>query len=409
MCGGDRRHSVEMKQFTDFSFQMYTEIVFGRDMENRVGGLVKKYGGTKALLVYGGGSVKRSGLYGRVAASLNAAGIPFAELGGVQPNPLRSLVDRGYELALAEKADFLLGVGGGSSIDTAKGIALALANGGDYWQFYNGVPAEKMAPVGVIHTIAAAGSETSRSSVLVDDKTRQKKGFMWHPCRPVFAIMNPELTYTVPKYQTGAGVADIFAHTVLRYFTLASSALGDEYAEGTLRTVVKYGPVAVECPDDYEARSEIMLAGSFSHNDVTGIGRDGAKGGEHGLESQLSGYYDTAHGAGLAVVMPAWLQYIADNGSAGHVARIARFGVKVFGAEPDFTDVKATADEGLKRFRAWIKSIGMPLTLRELGIPAADLDAVIARCLNAWGGGPIPGFMPLGADAVAAIFKSCLE
>ena len=398
-----------MKQFTDFSFHMYTEIVFGKNTETQVAGLIKKYGGKKVLLVYGGGSIKRSGLYDTVVKALKDEGIPFAELGGVQPNPLRSLVDQGYKLALDENVDFLLGVGGGSAIDTAKGIALALANGGDYWQFYNGTPATKMAPVGVIHTIAAAGSETSRSSVLVDDATRQKKGFMWAPCRPVFAIMNPELTYTVSKYQTGAGAADIFAHTVSRYFTASASALGDEYGEATMRMVVKYGPKAIECPGDYEARAELMLAGSFSHNDLTGIGRDGARGGEHGLESQLSGFYNTAHGAGLAVVMPAWLQYIADRGGADQVARVARFGVKVFGADPDMSDIKATADDGLNRFRAWLRSIGMPLTLRELGAPKSDLDAIVKRCLDNFGGGPVPGYVPLDREAVAAIFASIAE
>jgi len=395
-----------MKRFTNFAFHMYTEIVFGKDTETQVADLVKKYGGTKVLFVYGGGSIKRSGLYDTVVKSLNDGGVPFVELGGVQPNPLRSLVDKGYKLALDENVDFFLGVGGGSAIDTAKGVALAMANDGDYWQFYNGKPAKKMAPVGVIHTIAAAGSETSRSSVLVDDVTRQKKGFLWDPCRPVFAIMNPELTYTVSKYQTGAGAADIFAHTVMRYFTAPASALGDAYAEGTLRTVVKYAPKAVECPDDYEARAELMLAGSFSHNDVTGIGRDGDKGGEHALESQLSGYYDTAHGAGLSVVMPAWLQYIADRGDPDHVARIAQFGIKVFGAAPDVFDIKAVADDGLNRFRAWLKSIGMPLTLKELGVPEADLEAVIERCLNSWNGGPMPGFMTLDKEAVRAIFTA---
>ena len=398
-----------MKTFTNFNFHMYTEIVFGKDTQAQVAELVKKHGGSKVMFVYGGGSIKRSGLYDTVVKSLDDGGIPFVELGGVKPNPLCSLVDKGYKLALAEKVDFMLGVGGGSAIDTAKGIALAIANDGEYWQFYNGTPATKMAPVGVIHTIAAAGSETSRSSVLVDDATRQKKGFLWAPCRPVFAIMNPELTYTVSKYQTGAGAADIFAHTVSRYFTAAASALGDEYAEGTMRTVVKYGPIAVECPGDYEARAELMLAGSFSHNDVTGIGRDAERGGEHGLESQLSGYYDTAHGAGLAVVMPAWLQYIADNGSADQVARVARFGVKVFGADPDMSDVKATADDGLRRFRSWIKSIGMPLTLRELGVPATDLGAVVDRCMDNWGGGPVAGYMPLDRGAVEAIFASVIE
>ena len=397
-----------MKKFTNFSYHMYTEIVFGKGVETQVADLVKKRGGNKVLLVYGGGSIKKSGLYDTVVNSMRDGGIPFTELGGVRPNPLRSLVDRGYGLAVSEGVDFLLGVGGGSAIDTAKGIALALANGGEYWQFYNGVPAIKMAPVGTINTIAAAGSENSRSSVLVDDNTRQKKGFLWAPCRPVFAIMNPELTYTVPAYQTGAGAADIFAHTASRYFTEASSSLGDEYCEGTFRTVIKYARKAMDFPNDYEARAELMLAGAFSHNDLTGIGRDGPRGGEHGLESQISGYYDVAHGAGLAAIMPAWLQYVAERGGEARAARVAQFGVNVFGARADLSDIGATARDGISRFRNWIKSIGMPLTLRELGIPQSDLDAVVDRCMNNWNGGPIPGFMPLDKDAVRAIFSSII-
>jgi alcohol dehydrogenase YqhD (iron-dependent ADH family) len=399
-----------MKTFTNFSFHMYTDILFGKDTEKEAGNMIRKHGGTRVMMVYGGGSIKKSGLYDRVVKSLNDAGISFIELGGVKPNPLRSLVDKGLKIAQDEKIDFLLGVGGGSTIDTAKGIALGLANNGEYWKFYNNVPAEKMAQVGTIHTIAAAGSETSASSVLVDDvETGRKRGFMWTPCRPVFAIMNPELTYTVSPYQTGAGSADIFAHTVMRYFINSSSHLGDEYCESTLRTVVKYAPIAIANPTDYEARSELMLAGSFSHNDLTGIGRSGPRGGEHGLESQLSGHYDTAHGAGLAAVMPAWLQYIVDHGPADKGARIAQFGVKVFGVEPDMADVKAVADEGLRRFRSWVKSIGMPLTLKELGIPQGDLQGVIDRCLDNLGGSLEGAFMDLDRDAVTAIFSSMVE
>lgn len=398
-----------MKEFTGFTFYMYTDMVFGKGTEARVANLIAKHGGTRVLFLYGEGSIKRSGLYDTVVNALDAGGIPFAELGGIQPNPLRSRVDEGYKLAVDSGADFVLAVGGGSVIDTAKGVALALANEGDYWQFYNRVPPERMAPVGTIHTIAASGSETSRSSVLVDDgPPRRKKSLLYEPCRPVFAIMDPELTYSVSAYQTGVGAADIFAHTVSRYFTAPSSALGDEYCEGTFRTVVKYGPIAIERPHDYEARAELMLAGAFSHNDLTGIGRDGPRGGEHGLESQISAYYNTAHGAGLAVIMPAWLQYIADHGDAAQVARVARFGVKVFGVDADLSDVRATACEGLARFRTWLKSLGMPLTLSELGVPKPDLDSVVQRCLDNWGGGPVPGYMPLGADAVRAIFESAL-
>jgi alcohol dehydrogenase YqhD (iron-dependent ADH family) len=400
-----------MKNFTPFSFNLYTDILFGKETEIEAAKMIRKYGGTKVMLVYGGGSIKKSGLFDRVVKSLKDGGLPFVELGGVQPNPRRSLVDKGLKIAQDEKVDFLLAVGGGSSIDTAKGIALGLANNGEYWKFYNGTPAEKMAPVGTIHTISAAGSETSRSSVLVDDLgTGQKRGFAWDPCRPVFAIMNPELTYSVSAYQTGAGSADIVAHTVGRYFYKGNpaSCLGDEYAAGTIRTVLKYAPLAIANPNDYEARAELMLAGSFSHNDLTGIGRSGPRGGEHGLESQLSGHYDTAHGAGIAAVMPAWLQYITDTGTPEQIARIAQFGVQAFSINPDMNDIKATADAGLRAFRTWIKSIGMPLTLKELGIPKAELPAVVKRCLNA-NNGAVPGFVDLDEKAVTAIFTSIVE
>jgi alcohol dehydrogenase YqhD (iron-dependent ADH family) len=400
-----------MKNFVNFSYHMYTEIVFGKGTEAETARLIRKYGGSRVMLVYGGGSIRKIGLYDRVVKSLNEAGIPFIELGGVQPNPRRSLVEKGLRLAREGKVDFLLGVGGGSTIDTAKAVALGLANDGEYWKFYNGTPAEKMAPVGTIHTISAAGSETSGSSVLVDDiDSGRKQSFMWTPCRPVFAIMNPELTYSVSAYQTGAGAADILAHTVSRYFFRDSpvSRLGDEFAEGLMRTVIRYGPAAIANPEDYEARAELMLAGSFSHNDTTGIGRSGSRGGEHALESQLSGYYDTAHGAGLAALMPAWLQYIADQGSPEQLARVAQFGVKVFGVSPDMADAKATADQGLRRFRAWIRSIGMPLTLKELGIPGEDLPALIKRCMDI-NKGLVPGFMELDTQAVTEIFTSIAE
>jgi alcohol dehydrogenase YqhD (iron-dependent ADH family) len=396
-----------MKNFVNFTFHMNTDMLFGKNTETEAGRMIRKHGGTKVMLVYGGGSIKKTGLYDRVMASLKEAALPFVELGGVQPNPRKALVEKGLKIAQDEKVDFLLAVGGGSSIDTAKAIALGLANNGDFWQFYCGAPVEKMGAVGAIHTISAAGSETSGSTVIRDENGR-KRGIMWTTCRPRFAIMNPELTYSVSPYQTGVGAADILAHTVNRYFCAPDSFLGDEYAEGTMRTVVKYGPLALAKPDDYEARAELMLAGTFSHNDLTGIGRSGPRGGEHALESQISGYYDTAHGAGLAVVMPAWLQYIADHGTPDQIARVAKFGVKVFGADPDLKDIKATAGEGLARFRTWLRSIGMPLTLKELGVPKEDLPAVVKRCME-HNNGQVPGFVELDAREVTEIFSSVLE
>jgi len=400
-----------MKNFTGYNLYFYTDILFGKGTETQAGKMIRKHNGTRVLLVYGGGSIKKNGLFDRVVKSLRDEKIPFVELGGVQPNPRRSFVEKGIKIAKDEKVDFLLAVGGGSAIDTAKAIGLALANNGEYWNFYTGTVPEKMAPVGTIHTISAAGSETSRSSVIKDDMdTGRKFGFNYDPCRPVFAIMNPELTYSVDAYQTGAGSVDILAHTVSRYFFEGSpvSHIGDEFCEGLMRTVVRYAPVAIEDPNDYEARAELMMAAFLSHSDVMGLGRSGNRGGEHAVEYQISGHYDTAHGAGLAAVMPAWLQYIVNHGDEVQVARVAQFGAGVFGIKPDITDPKGTANEGLRAFRNWIKSIGQPLTLKELGVPRNDLAQIIQRCVIHYNG-KCPGYMELNEEAVTEIFTSIIE
>jgi alcohol dehydrogenase YqhD (iron-dependent ADH family) len=393
------------KIFTNFDFQMYTEIAFGKDTERRVGELIQKYGGTKVLFVYGGGSIKKSGLYDRIVESLKAAGIAWVELAGVRANPRRSFVEEGIRVAKEAGADFYLGVGGGSAIDTAKAIALAAANEGEYWPFYNGVMPKAMAPVGAINTIAAAGSETSDSSVLVDDiESGFKYGMGWPVCRPVFAIMNPELTYTLPPEQTAAGAADIFAHVFMRYFTNYASYLGDQYCEATFRTVVKYAPLALADPTGYEARAELMLAGSFAHNEFTGIGRLAeSRGGEHGLERQLSGYYDTTHGAGLAVVMPALLKYVLRVSSSVQKARIARFAVSVFGVDADMENPEDVAREGIARFELWLQALNMPTTLKALGIPEGEIAAAAERTISD-NGGLINGWLGFGPEAIRKIF-----
>ena len=400
-----------MKNFSNFSFYLYTDILFGKDTEKEAGKMIRKHGGSRVMVVYGGGSVKKTGLLDRVLRAIKDEGLYSIEFGGVQPNPRRSLVEKGIKIAQDEKIDFMLGVGGGSSIDTAKAIALALANDGEYWKFYNGVPAEKMAPTGTIHTIAAAGSETSRSTVLVDDLDKgHKLGLMWDPCRPVFAIMNPELTYSVSPYQTAAGSVDVFAHAANRYFMkeMHTTRLGDEFAEGLMRTVVKFAPIALAKPDDYEARAELMLTGSFAHNDLAALGRSGLRGSEHPLEHQLSGHYDTAHGAGLSVMLPGWLQYIVNNGSPEQVARVAQFAVSVFGVRADMVDAKSTANAGLAAFRTWIRSLGMPNTLAELGVPKGDIPAIVARVVEAHKG-KIIGLMDLEEKAITDIYHSVAE
>ena len=397
-----------MKNFTNFNLYLYTDILFGKGTENETGRMIRKHGGSRVMLVYGAGSIKKSGLFDRVVKALGEEKLYFVEFGGVQPNPKRTLIEKGIEKAGNEKIDFLLAVGGGSVIDTAKAIALAMANNGEYWKFFTGANAEKMATVGAIPTISAAGSETSRSTVVVDDIDKgHKQAFNRDCCRPVFAILNPELSYSLPAYQTGAGAADIIAHSFSRYFTrdMPSTFLGDEFAEGLIRTVIKYAPVAIAKPDDYEARAELMMAAAFSHNDITGIGRNGPRGGEHPFEHQFSGHYDTAHGAGLAAIMPAYLQYIADNGTPEQSARVAQFCVKVFRLDPDMADLKTTINTGIAVFRSWLRSIGMPLTLTELGIPKEDLPAVIKRTLEA-NNGKITGFVDLDEKAVSAIYGS---
>jgi hypothetical protein len=267
-----------------------------------------------------------------------------------------------------------------------------------------------MAKVGTINTIAAAGSESSGATVLVDDiDTHLKKAMMYPPVgRPVFAIMNPELTYSVSAYQTAAGGVDIFSHTFERFFVDNSNYLGDQFASGLLRSVVKYTPIALELPEDYEARAELMLAAAFSHNDVTGIGgRSGGMFIAHALEAYLSASYDTPHGAGLAITMPAWLQYIVENGDDDKVARVAQFAASVFDVQPDMQDIKAVANEGIRRFRAWIKSIGMPLTLSEMNISAKDLPEIVKNCRSN-ANGILEGYMTLDKKDVEKIYRSVI-
>lgn len=398
---------MSTKRFTNCNFNMYTEMAFGKEAEKQVGALVKKYGGTKVLLVYGGGSIKRSGLYDTVVASLNEAGIPFVELGGVQPNPRKSLVLKGIELARAEKCDFFLGVGGGSSIDTAKAIALGVEDDG-FWDIYCGKKAaSKMAPVGAIVTIAAAGSEMSGSSVVLDDIDSHKKHGIMNPnvVRPVFTIINPELTYTVSPYQTAAGAADIFSHTFERFFNKNTSNLADAFGAALLKNVVKFSRRAIADPEDYEARAELALMAPFSHNELTAIGRAGSPFTAHSLEQQISAKYDTAHGAALAMLIPAYLERIVEEGTDEEIARVAKLAVEVFEVTPDPEDLKAVATEGIRRYRQWNTDIGMPNKLSELNIPAEDIPEIVANVRQS----PehvVLGFMEMPRPVVERLFYS---
>ena len=391
----------------DFNYWSPTYIAFGRGEESRTGELVRRFGGHKALLHYGGGSAVRSGLLDRVKASLGDAGVGFVELGGVKPNPRSSLIEEGVRLAIAEGVDFLLAVGGGSVVDSSKAIAIGAANGGEWRRYYVGreVKVKPAIPaalsVGVVLTIAAAGSEGSPNSVVNLEPENLKRAAGGDILRPKFAVMNPELTMSLPPFQTACGLADMFAHLCERYFSpTADVVLSDNLCEAVMRAVVEEGAKVMADPTDYQARANIMWAGTLAHNDVCGAGRvqDWSS---HGIEHELSALYDCAHGAGLAVVMPAWMTYV----HAADDARFARFARNVFGVGVGESDAKAALD-GIAAFRAWLKSLGLPLNFAELGAREEDIPFLV-RKLNL-SGNTLGGFMPLADDDVAAIYRLCL-
>ena len=371
-----------------YPFELYTptRVVFGRDAEDRTGELVRGCGAGKVLLHYGKESAVRSGLVGRIEASLDAAGVAHVSLGGVVPNPRLSKVREGIALGRAEGVDFILAVGGGSAIDSAKAIAYGLAEPEkDVWELFTQVrkPAACL-PVGCVLTIAASGSETSNSCVITDWENGLKRSCNNNLARPRFAVMDPALTLTLPDYQTQAGCADIMMHTMERYFTQGGNLeLTDELAEGLLRTVMKNAELLKKDPDNYEARAEVMWAGSLSHNGLTGCGTDGGDFACHGLEHELSGMFDVTHGAGLTAVWPAWARYVYRD----CLHRFVRFAVKVTGVAPRETD-EATALAGIAAMEAFYHRIGMPATLRELGIDPTDdqLRQMAASCAQAAGG-----------------------
>lgn len=348
------------------SFKQYTptEIVFGKDTENKTGELVKHWGGSKVMIVYGGGSVVKSGLLKRVEESLEKEGIAFTHLGGVKPNPRLSLAEDGVRKAVAEDVDFLLAVGGGSTIDTAKAIAVGAGRAeAPLWDvFMKKVPLGDVLPVGCILTIAAAGSEMSDSAVLTNEELQRKDSISTDLVRPKFAVMNPELTYTLPKYQIACGIVDIMMHTLERYFIPnQKNQMTDEIAEGLLRVVIENGRKAMENPLDYDAMSELMWCGSLSHNGITGHGR--AKDfSVHKFGHSLGMKYDYAHGATLSSCWGAWAEYVYD----ADVERFAHYAEKVWGVADE--DKTAAAKEGIRRTVAFFKEIGMPTTLSELGL-----------------------------------------
>ena len=389
----------------NFTFYSPTYFVFGKEEENNAGKYVKRFGGSKVLIHYGGGSVVRSGVLDRIKASLAAEGIGYVELGGVKPNPRSGLVYEGIEICKKENVDFVLAVGGGSTIDSSKAIAVGALYDGDFWDFYSGKAVEKALPVGTVLTIAAAGSEGSSGSVITKEEGMFKRSAGGEAMRPVFSILNPELTQTLPPYQTAAGVTDIMAHLLERYFTNTKNVeVTDRVIEGLLLTMVNEAPKVIANPNDYDARANIMWAGMMAHNDCCGVGRE-QDWASHDIEHELSALYDCAHGAGLAVIFPAWMEYNMNH----DVARFAQIAVRVWGCSMDFQNPENTAKAGIKAFRNFLRSIGMPQTLGEVGGKEEDIPYLAHTAAYGNGNkGTLGSFVVLGEEDFKNIYKLAL-
>ena len=370
----------------DFKYFTPTKVLFGKNTEEKVADLIKEFGGKKVLIHYGGGSVIRSGLMQRVTDQLDKAGIPYVKLGGAVPNPHLSLVYEGIELCKKEGIDFLLAVGGGSAIDSAKAIGYGVMNDGDVWDFYDyKKQATNSMPLGVILTLAATGSEMSDSSVITKEEGLVKRGYSSDFGRPKFAILNPELTMTLPDYQTACGCTDIMMHTMERYFTNGGNMeITDSMAEALLRTVKANALILVRDPKNYDARAEVMWAGSLSHNGLTGCGNDGGDWMTHKLEHELGGLYDVAHGAGLAAIWGSWARYVYKN----CLPRFKRFALNVMGVTAVGTD-EEIALKGIEAMEDFYRQIKMPTNLRELGVNATedDLKLMAHKCAVGVNGG----------------------
>lgn len=386
----------------NFEFYSPTYFVFGKSTENEAGKYVKRFGGSKVLLHFGGGSVVRSGLLDRVKKSLDAEGIGYIELGGVKPNPRDGLVYEGIDICKKEGVDFVLAVGGGSVMDSAKAIAAGAVYDGDFWDFFLGKSIEKALPIGTVVTIAATGSEGSPDTIITKEEGMLKRAADGDAVRPTFSILNPELTMTLPAYQTACGITDIMSHVMERYFTRTKDVeITDRMGEGIFLTMIKEAKRVMADPENYEARANIMWAGMVAHNNTVGVGRN-QDWGTHHLEHELSALYDCAHGAGLAIMFPAWMKYVMKE----DVMRFAQFAVRVWGCEMNFQDPEVTALEGIKAFEDFVKSIGMPTRLGEIGGKEEDIPTLVK---NMFYQKPNHGdFVKLTEESSAEIYKLAL-
>lgn len=385
----------------NFDYYSPTYFAFGKEKEYETGKLAKQFGATKVLLHYGGGSVIKSGLLERVKASLINEGIEFAEFGGVMPNPRAALVYEGIELCKKENFDFILAVGGGSVIDSAKAIAAGALYEGDFWDFFSGKVIEKALPVGTVLTIAASGSEGSPTSVIANEELGMKHSTTSNALRPKFSIMNPTLTQTLPAYQSACGITDIIAHLYERYLTNTDEVeLTDRLIESVILTMIHEGPRVIDNPDNYDARANIMWAGMMAHNNIVGVGRT-QDWTSHAIEHELAAEYDTPHGAGLAVIMPAVFAYTMKH----DIDRFVQIATRVWEVPMNESEPEITAKAGIEALQSFLISIGMPRTLSELGCKSEALEKMAHAAATA-AGGKVGGFMPLEEEQILDILKN---
>jgi len=383
----------------NFEYCNKTKIIFGKGTEERVGNETAKYA-KRVLLHHSGGSAVRSGLIDRVKESLKKAGVEWEELTGVLPNPRLSLVNKGIEIVKNKKLEMILAVGGGSAIDSSKAIAVGAVNEGDIWDFFDRKKTtDKALPVGTILTIPAAGSESSISCVITNEEGPWKRGINFQCIRPAFSIMNPELTYSLPPYQTACGIVDMLAHIMERYFTKEPNVeLTDELCEGTMRTIIRNArKIFSGGKSNYDARAEIMWAGALAHNGLLDTGRIGDWA-SHALDHELSALFDIAHGAGLAIMFPAWIKYnIGEN-----TPRLARFAAKVWGVDGAFYDYVQAALEGVFRMENFFRSMGMPVRFADANIDPARIPEMAKRAVHF---GPIGNYRKLDEKDAEAVYR----
>jgi alcohol dehydrogenase YqhD (iron-dependent ADH family) len=383
----------------NFNFYSPTFFVFGKDRENETGKYIHRFGGKRVLIHFGSGSVVKSGLLDRLKKTMSETGIWFTELGGVVPNPRSGLVYEGIDICKKNNIDFILAVGGGSVIDSAKAIALGAVYDGDFWDFYTGKKVEKALPVATILTLTAAGSEGSTGSVVTHENGMLKRAANSDLLRPVFSILNPELTCTLPPYQTACGATDMMAHVMERYFTNTKEVeITDRISEAVLLTIINETPKAMKNPLDYDARANLMWAGMVAHNDICGVGRE-QDWSSHQMEHELSGLYDVAHGAGLAVMFPAWMKYVMKQ----DVLRFAQFATRVWGCEMDFKHPENTAVKGIEQYEQFLKSIGMPVRFGELGAKKEDIPTLVKTL--GLGNRTLGSFVKLNEEDVRKIYE----